>query len=152
MELWISAPPSGVEPIQGLESRTSRPAPTDAPAHGRSCTHAQPKLPDFAAIQRHKLIEFMDRDAVLGADKGERGGEAKGLLEMEPFASAARALPKGTHCPCRRIDCATVELGLGHVLFAGGCGAHPHDAGTGRDGGFYKSVVAYDSLADEWSR
>ena len=102
MELWVSAPPSGVEPIQGLESRTSRPAPTDAPAHGRSCTHAQRKLPDFAAIQKHKLIEFMDRDAVLGAALGQQAEalDEKEVVERERLAPAL--LSHGAILPTKR--------------------------------------------------
>ena len=121
MELWISAPPSGVEPIQGLESRTSRPAPTDAPAHGRSCTHAQRKLPDFAAIQKHKIIEFMDRDAVLGAlvvarvwfDAVEaimtnRIGDRKLYLMLLLTNKAAARLPHGTYT--REIVFSVLEI------------------------------------------
>ena len=44
-----------------------------------------------------------------------------------------------------RIDCAVVPLGLGRVLFAGGCTQHPHDAGE-REDGFLNSCDVYDSL------
>eukprot|EP00929_Paragymnodinium_shiwhaense_P000261 TRINITY_DN100500_c0_g1_i1.p1 TRINITY_DN100500_c0_g1~~TRINITY_DN100500_c0_g1_i1.p1 ORF type:complete len:529 (-),score=66.56 TRINITY_DN100500_c0_g1_i1:116-1645(-) len=55
----------------------------------------------------------------------------------------------GSKIPAR-IDCGTAEIGPGLVMFAGGCGAHP--ARCEPPHGFYKHVVQYDSLTEEWSR
>eukprot|EP00931_Biecheleriopsis_adriatica_P081422 TRINITY_DN54754_c0_g1_i1.p1 TRINITY_DN54754_c0_g1~~TRINITY_DN54754_c0_g1_i1.p1 ORF type:complete len:311 (-),score=58.42 TRINITY_DN54754_c0_g1_i1:48-872(-) len=40
-------------------------------------------------------------------------------------------------------------MGLGRVLFAGGCGQHPRLCEQPSD--FFKSAEVYDSLTDEWS-
>lgn len=59
----------------------------------------------------------------------------------KPFAIRER--------PARRLDAACADLGLGRVLFAGGCGAHPMQCRF--PAGFFKTADVYDSLADEWT-
>lgn len=59
----------------------------------------------------------------------------------KPFAVAQK--------PARRLDAACSDLGLGRVLFAGGCGDHPRRCNFPE--GFFKTAEVYDSLTDEWS-
>ena len=66
-----------------------------------------------------------------------------------------------------RIDCGSAVVGIGQVAFCGGCGAHPNAAAQAaadaeeeggddeekeEEVGFFRSVVLYDSLLDEWQR
>merc|ERR1719221_1823663 len=48
-----------------------------------------------------------------------------------------------------RLDSASTDMGLGRVLFAGGCGQHPRRCSRVED--FFKSAEVYDSLTNEWS-
>ncbi|CAK0832630.1 unnamed protein product, partial [Prorocentrum cordatum] len=48
-----------------------------------------------------------------------------------------------------RLDSASADMGLGRVLFAGGCGQHPRRCTRVED--FFKSAEVYDSLTNEWS-
>ncbi|CAE8726963.1 unnamed protein product [Polarella glacialis] len=50
--------------------------------------------------------------------------------------------------PAPRLDAACSDMGLGRVLFAGGCGKHPGQCELPH--GFYKTAEIYDSLSDEW--
>uniref|UniRef100_A0A7S2MM39 Uncharacterized protein n=1 Tax=Octactis speculum TaxID=3111310 RepID=A0A7S2MM39_9STRA len=50
--------------------------------------------------------------------------------------------------PTPRIDCASVDLGYGRVLFAGGCGKHPQMCAPHE---FLKNATMYDSLTDTWT-
>lgn len=50
--------------------------------------------------------------------------------------------------PLPRLDAACSDMGLGRVLFAGGCGAHPRKCRF--PDGFFKSAEVYDSITDEW--
>jgi len=51
--------------------------------------------------------------------------------------------------PAPRLDAATTDLGLGQVMFAGGCGDHPRRCRL--PDGFFKSAEIYDSLTNEWT-
>jgi len=64
------------------------------------------------------------------------------------YADPARPLAV-TQKPARRLDAACAELGLGRVLFAGGCGDHPRKCSFPY--GFFKTAEVYDSLVDEWA-
>lgn len=48
----------------------------------------------------------------------------------------------------KRLDAACADLGLGRVLFAGGCGDHPRRCRF--PDGFFRTAEIYDSLTDEW--
>lgn len=76
-----------------------------------------------------------------------------------------------------RIDCGATVVGVGEVVFCGGCGSHPNQAGseeyidleeageysggggdddervrgsTGGERGFFASARVYDSIFGEW--
>lgn len=64
------------------------------------------------------------------------------------YADPSRPLPlRGMPAP--RLDAATTDLGLGQVLFAGGCHDHPRRCRL--PDGFFKSAEIYDSLTNEWT-
>eukprot|EP00928_Gymnodinium_smaydae_P053858 TRINITY_DN37760_c0_g1_i1.p1 TRINITY_DN37760_c0_g1~~TRINITY_DN37760_c0_g1_i1.p1 ORF type:complete len:439 (+),score=70.37 TRINITY_DN37760_c0_g1_i1:43-1359(+) len=54
-----------------------------------------------------------------------------------------------TNRPKPRLDAASSDMGLGRVLFAGGCGQHPQRCRSRED--FFKSAEIYDALTDEWT-
>lgn len=64
------------------------------------------------------------------------------------YADPIRPLPLAPK-PARRLDAACADLGLGRLLFAGGCGDHPQKCAF--PDGFFKTAEVYDSLTDEWS-
>lgn len=63
------------------------------------------------------------------------------------YSDPAKALALSPK-PAPRLDAACSDMGLGRVLFAGGCGKHPRQCEEPYD--FYKSAEIYDSLTDEW--
>ena len=137
-----------------------------APASASASSVVNP-LARFTASCLDRVLAVVGNDdggggSGSGSGSGGGGGGGEGgqpqSIEVERqrrlFESAETFLRKRAAQgprPPPRIDCATVDIGIGQVMFAGGCGAHPHDAGHGRDSGFYESVVQYDSLADEWT-
>lgn len=64
------------------------------------------------------------------------------------YADPAKPL-KLAEKPARRLDAACCDLGLGRLLFAGGCGDHPRRCRLPE--GFFKTAEVYDSLTDEWT-